>query len=381
MIRPGHYEKSKAISQSDLKLLKTNIQEFYKRCILGEVSDDEKTRKRYFDVGDLTDVMWLQPELKKEFYCMENISLGDKFKLLMDELFKMVIKDCIDHDIPAISISNNVADYIEFTKEAAMAAQYYYNPEKPDKPWSRNLETIQAEVKSLGSKYFQALVDANGKIVVNMQDWNTAVKCIEKINTSNNKKVAEIVKYMTDDNNQDLNAVHIQLFKAKPLFGEWNSIKVKVLPDLYIVNNIEKWIWPLDLKTVKSITMFPSNYRAFKYGKQGAFYSSVIKEQPEYAGYTMRNFGFLVVGSNPDVDDRAEYYEMSAKELHVQLHGMDRADGSRVRGIDDDIEDLEWHIANDEWCRYPENSINDDVFILETLGAPDVAEVQQEEIF
>lgn len=381
MIRPAHYEKSRAISQSDLKLLKTNIQEFYKRCILGEVSDDDKSRKRYFDVGDLTDVMWIQPELKKEFYCMENISLGDKFKLLMDELHKLVLKDAIDNEIVQASISNNVADYLEFVKPAAMAAQYYYNPEKPDKPWSRNLETIQTEVLGTGSKYFQALIDAMGKIVVNMQDWNTAVKCVDKINTSNNKKVAEIVKYVNDFRNPGPDVSSIQVVFAKPLFGNWNGVQVKVLPDLYIINHTEKWIWPLDLKTCKSVVTFPGNYRAFKYGKQGAFYSSVIKEQPEYAGYTMRNFGFVVVGSNPDVDDRAEYYEMSAKELHVQRHGMDRPDGSRVRGIDDDIEDLNWHITNNEWCRYPENSINDDTFILETLGAPDVTEVPEIEIF
>lgn len=377
MIRPDVYEVNKGISQSDLKLLKTNIQEFYKRCILGEGVDNEKDRKRYFDVGDMTDVMLLQPELKGQFYCMENISLGDKFKVLMDELWKAVYKDAYAEDGTKIKdISNDVNDYMNYVLDAAKAALYYYNPEKPDKPWSRNLETIQTEVKGTGSKYFQALADANGKIVVNVQDWNTAAKCLEKIRTSNNKYIAEIVKYLDNAGTDDQANAEIQVLCACPFFGRYMDKNIKGLPDLVIINHKEKWIWPLDLKTSKSLLSFPVSYRSFKYGKQGAFYTLLLQYQPAYEGYTIKNFGFIVVNSNPDVDDRAEYYEMTAKELHVQINGMDRPDGSRVRGLKDDFEDLQWHETNNEWCRYPENAITD-VFALETIGAPDV-EVQAE---
>ena len=198
MIRPEAYEQSSSISQSDLKLMRSNIQEFYKRKIMGVVKtkeEQEADRKSYFDVGDLTDVMLLQPELKSEFFTMPNTTLGEKFKSLMDELFALVIDDLTNQD-QLDTLSPDVVTYVVYVEAAAKKALYYYNPEK-EKPWSRKIETIVEEVITLGKPYFEALVTANGKRVVNVVNWNTAIKCVEKIVKSNNKHVNKIVNLIT----------------------------------------------------------------------------------------------------------------------------------------------------------------------------------------
>lgn len=383
MIRPEQYDKTPYLSQSDLKLMETNIQEFYAQKVLGQAR--EENRKRYFDVGDLIEIMYLQPELKSEFFTMPNIVLGDKFKLLMDELFALALTmhteelEVLENmNLPCTKLCENVNEYMDWVEIAAKKALYYYNPEK-DKPWSRNLETIQNEVKTTGAAYFQALVTANGKRVVNVEDWNTALKCVEKITTSNNSKIVEIVQ--TIEKVRNGNAEGIEVLIGRVLTGEINGVKMKGLLDLGIVNHNTKTVWPLDLKSIRSILMFPGNYRKLKYGRQGALYQSLLVQM--YPGYKVKNFGFIAVGTDAALDDRAEYYEMSEKEIYAQIHGITE-DGKVVfRGIHQALDDYKWHDKHNVWNRYPVNVINDDVFVLETFGNRDVeiVETVEEEIF
>jgi hypothetical protein len=377
MIRPEQYEQSKDISQSDLKLMETNIQEFYKRKILGEMKTEEekrRERKRYFDVGDLTETMYLQPELKSEFYCMENITLGDKFKLLMDNLLAMANESEGEEG----TVSPDVTDYLVFVEQAAKDALYYYNPEKADRPWSRTIETIVNEVKTTGAIYFRANIEAKGKIVVNVQDWNTGAQCLEKITTSNNKQIALIVDYVESARagNED-----IELIIGVPLYGTFQGVRVKVLYDLAIIHKKEKWIWPLDLKTTSNILGWASTYRKLKYGRQGALYSNVIHQN--YPDYTLKNFGFIVVGTDPNKDDRAEYFEMSSKEMHAQTYGVIEDGQVVVRGLTQSFADYQWHMETNIWNRYPVHAANDDVYVLETFGKREIDETppEEEEIF
>lgn len=380
MIRPEAYEQSNSISQSDLKLMRSNIQEFYKRKIMGVVKtkeEQEADRKSYFDVGDLTDVMLLQPELKSEFFTMPNITLGEKFKSLMDELFALVIDDLTNQN-QLDTLSTDVVAYVVYVEAAAKKALYYYNPEK-DKPWSRKIETIVDEVLTLGKPYFEALVTANGKRVVNVVNWNTAIKCVEKIVTSNNKHVNKIVSLIKAHFHDALDE-GIEVFLAHPFYGELDGLKMKVLVDIAIIDHNAKTVRVPDLKTTKSLLSFPTGYKSYGYGRQVVLYSLIVGQN--YPGYKILMPGFIVVGTNPDLDDRAEYFELTEKEFEIQYRGGTYQSGTHTLSIVDDINTYHWHVKNNEWNRYPQHVLNDEMFLLETSGITDVnVQEEPEEIF
>ncbi len=389
MIRPQEYDQSKAISQSDLKLMRSNIQEFYKRkimCIAKTREEEEAERKTYYDVGDLTDVMFLQPELKSQFYTMPNVTLGEKFKLLMDALYEAVTTDLKEmnahnEDIgaPLQELSKDVNDYLHYVESAAKKALYYYNPEK-DKPWSRTLDTITAEVKTTGAVYFEALASAFGKRVVNVVNWNTAVKCVEKIKTSNNRNVNRIVNLIEAKFSGNLDE-HIEVFLAHPFYGLIEGVKLKCLVDIAIIDHSAKTVLVPDLKTTKSILSFPASYKSFGYGKQVVLYSHVVSQN--YPGYKILPAGFIVVGTDPELEDRAEYFELSPKEMEIQYAGGTYQSGTTTVSILDDLKTYQWHVSNNEWNRYPQHANENDAFILETSGIAEVNAVPEEpeEIF
>lgn len=384
MIRPEQYEMSSHISQSDLKLMRSNIQEFYKRKIMAIAKTKEEVeadRKKYFDVGDLTDVMFLQPQFKSEFYCMPNVQLGEKFKLLMDKLYAIVeneVKEINEKATVLETISPDVKKYLHHVEEAAKAALYYYNPEK-DKPWSRNLETISNEVVTAGAPYFEALALAFGKRVVNLQDWTNAARCVEKIENSNNRQVNAIFNLVKDSQLGRLDD-GIEVFLGWAFYGEINGVKVKVLVDIAIVDHNIETIRIVDLKTTKSILQFPGSYKSFGYGKQVVLYSEVVGQN--YKGYKILAPGFVVVGTNPDTDDRAEYFELTEKEYAIQLNGGVYQSGTHTSSITDDLVTYQWHVSKNEWSRYPQHATENDTFLLETSGIAEVlVQPEQEEIF
>ena len=112
------------------------------------------------------------------------------------------------------------------------------------------------------------------------------------------------------------------------------TVKVKIMPDLIVVNHNEKTIRPVDLKTSAMPAYdFPSNFLKYRYDIQASLYTDVLcklirSEAVEYADYTMLPYIFADISR---VDKVPVCYEYDP-HADSQLDGLSftRGDGEKV---------------------------------------------------
>lgn len=325
MIRPPEYEQSLALAQSDLNLFEKNIVAFHKQCILREEGEDRKTDA--LDLGSLIDTILLEPEKKTErYYVMTQIKATGKVKDVVDSVFNTVSVS-LDEDVKFIDLTEDI-------KRCILLHEYQGN-------WK--IETRIEKIKSLGAEYWEQRLEAGNRHIVSLDVWNIAHSIVEEILEDQfSGPTFKMLKGEHDD--------HIVVHKQKALYAEFEGIKLKMLPDFFIEDKMEMIIWPWDLKSAKSHPQFMANYRKYRHGRQGSFYSFGIKEN--FPGYTLRNFSFLTV---PTVSgEHPEVYEMSDSELYANQHGAESDQGYHIEGWQEILRRIQWHITTGLWAHRKE---------------------------
>lgn len=153
-----------------------------------------------------------------------------------------------------------------------------------------NPKRVEAIIDS-SDIYYKMLILSNGRIVVNSEDYNDAIRCIEALKTS------ESTKRFFQKNNPFDNIRRYYQLKFK---GDYNNIEVRCMADLIVVDYEHKTITPVDLKTSsKPEYRFYKSFLDWNYVIQAQLYWYIIKQNldkdPYFKDFKLNNYKFIVV--------------------------------------------------------------------------------------
>jgi hypothetical protein len=332
------YVKNPAISQSDLKLFEENIVRFHKEKILGEIPEEKKGD--HFDLGNLVDTILIAPEMKSMYYVVTDYKAAGKLRDVMDRLFNTCkAKYGEDWLVETASREKKIVTLLEvdeqMMREAITAEEWQNN-------WK--MDTKVAKIKDLGAEYWTQLLEAEGKVMVSLENWTKAHSVADDI-LEDEFIGRELQALKTKPEDENVVPSPFIVHKHAVLFGVFRSTKMKGEVDFFIQDVGTNTIWPWDVKSAKSLAQFKSNYRKFRYGRQGSYYSNLIVQN--FPGYTVKPFQFLVIPT--ESGEYPEKFTMSESELYACADGFESKNGYRIKGWKDLIAEYEWHEMTGKW--------------------------------
>jgi hypothetical protein len=330
------YALDPAISQSDLKLFEENIVRFHQEKILGVQAEEKKGD--HFDLGNLVDTILIAPEMKDMYYVVTDYKAAGKLRDVLDTLFENC-KAMFGPEwlVETASREKKVVTLLEISEEMMKEAI-------TKQEWQNNwkMETKVGKLKDMGAEYWTQLLEAEGKVMVSLENWTKAHNVADEILEDEFiGRELQALKQKDDGVTPSPFVVH----KHAVLFGVYRGTKMKGELDFFIQDVETLTIWPWDVKSAKSLLQFRSNYRKFRYGRQGSYYSNLLKQN--FEGYTIKPFQFLVIPT--ESGEFPEKFTMSESELYAAAEGFESKNGYRIKGWKDLIADYEWHQMTGKW--------------------------------
>lgn len=229
-----------------------------------------------------------------------------------------------DGDIP--QSEKNVLDYIVSTStvktfedipsetivDACNACGYYTR-------WG-----YEARYKRLSAYADYYSIATSGKEIVSKEDWNDA-KDMMSIFRNN----AYLSKLFGTKNTKDTEYIYQSQFVIDYALPSGRTVKIKIMPDLLVINHKEKKIQPVDLKTSSTPAWnFRENFINFRYDIQAKLYSDVLQEviskDDELSKYKVQPYLFTDISR---VDKVPVTYVYDQTDL-LQKNGLSFYNGS-----------------------------------------------------
>lgn len=146
--------------------------------------------------------------------------------------------------------------------------------------------------------YWKDLIKAGDKQILDEVQHSRIVA------TANSFKTHKFTKWLFED------TPGVDKLFQFPLFGRYNDVRMKGLPDLIMVNHAVKKIYVIDFKTMfGSVLNFNRSVRARRYDFQGSYYNELVSQNLselsttidlDVTEYEVSNFAFAVESStNP----------------------------------------------------------------------------------
>jgi hypothetical protein len=333
------YRKNPAFSQSDLKLFEENLTQFHKQKILGE-----KPEKKYtaaMELGDIVDALLTQPDKFDEiFYVYGKAKVSDTIKSICDMVFEK-----IQEMIEAKEISSNQFLINPITAYANLFLHCARNVEIKDTKGNSSIgyqnnykdDTLTTHVMEKAQAYFEEMKQGYGKKMIHVTDHSLAHVLYNLI--KEDEYCYDLLRPLFEPNEE------IEILCQLTLYGEVENHPVKGILDLVVKNNEDMTIKMIDAKVSDSPTQFKSSYKKFKYYRQGALYSELLRQN--YPEYTVLLPVFLV--SFKDLDYKPELYEMGENDYNVATYGGKTHEGFPVKGYIGLLHEIQWHLDNDKW--------------------------------
>lgn len=127
--------------------------------------------------------------------------------------------------------------------------------------------------------YYENL--ASGKTFVSSADYTDAIEMKQAF--EDNEYVSMIFGHTQDASK--IEYLYQMKFVANMLVGK-KKLRVKIMPDLLVVNHEDKTVQPVDLKTSSaSAISFKDNFLKFRYDIEASMYSDVLRVIMDEAGY------------------------------------------------------------------------------------------------
>jgi len=197
-------------------------------------------------------------------------------------------------------------------------------------------------------------VDKENKTILSKDEYDTISKCRELILSNE-----YITKYFIPT------SIHEEVMHQLPIYFTYNlydtearfvnGIECKGLLDGILINHKTKVIQPFDLKTIgKSIYDFRESFTNYGYFRQASFYTYALQssESPIKTlldeGYSLANFIFIVVETNPKSVMPALEFRTTDLDLHCGINGG-KIGNRKYKGIDELIRAYEFHCETDLW--------------------------------
>ena len=146
----------------------------------------------------------------------------------------------------------------------------------------------------------------SGKKVVSKEDWDDAMDMYRAFRNDGYLK-----NLFGTKNTKDVEYIYQSQFLTK--FNiEGETVDVKIMPDLLVVNHKNKTIQPVDLKTsAMPAYSFGENFVKFRYDIQAELYTDVLKqicwENDDYRDYTVLTYLFTDISRTDKVPVTYEY--------------------------------------------------------------------------
>ena len=291
----AYYADTDSESQSRLKNLFKGIANY------NQVEDSNKS---YFIIGSAVDTILTGEEgaFEKAYYVstLESVPT-DSIARVIDTVFS-IVKNKYEEYLLTIPVKWNgeseelletpmpFAEFaLPFTKwepEILSAC----NENSYQKNWKD--ETRVSSILSKEEGYFELLVKAEGKTVVDAGTYNVIKGIVDSLKT--NVRTAHIF-----DRVAFANSVDVDMYLQLPIYFTYRGKRCKALLDIVIVVKDEKGniltVHPIDLKTMSGNTLdFPNSIKARRYDIQGAWYTLALQEYFKVPSDRIRNFCFVV---------------------------------------------------------------------------------------
>lgn len=322
-----YYNNTEYISQSDLKrLLKGPL--FF---VEGETSDLYFEEKKYFTLGKLVDALVTTPGFVNiEFHIstLENVP---------SDLIKSIIQQIYDNYYKP-EIGDDIRSYADNILTCCNDHNYQIN-------WKD-----QTRVNKICEyyEYWQELINSANKIIVDRETYELAISLAEKV------KLGEYTKeYFEYNPNKEI------LYQV-PIYFEYQDVKCKSLLDMIIIDNENKTIQPIDIKTIgDSIFTFQKALKYRRYDIQAAFYTLALEyyiKQNKLEGYEILPFKFIVC-STTNLKEPAAVYTCTENTLFTGRYGknpevifnpvdnIEYVNLNYVKGFEELLEDYKWYMS------------------------------------
>lgn len=327
MSQPEKYRDVRAFSQSSLKLLDFNPQKFYwdeYRWVMGE--SEERKNDPPTDpmiLGTIVDILLTRPnDLEKEFVWLSDPPTG-QLKAFIDSFWK-------------------------FEQQGADAGQSATQAYSEVGIKQSKLETMVTKFQDEGLPYYNSLKKAVGKALVSAEVLLKAKTLVKEM--LEDEFMGSVL--LQEDAMEHLNEwieVHYQL----EIYYFIDNIPVKALLDKVIVDHLKKTVQPLDVKTCGE-NSFMEAFAKRRYDIQGAFYTDALRHWMVKQGledYNILPFQFHVAFTN-ERGIKPQIWQMGTYDYYGGRYGIDRPGLKRVRGYQQMITDLKWHMKENKW-KYP----------------------------
>lgn len=143
-------------------------------------------------------------------------------------------------------------------------------------------------------------------------------------------------------------------------------IPIKVMLDKVIINHKTKKVIPIDFKTTFQAYRFEKSIIDFKYYRQGALYTFVMKEWMNFKGigdYDLQPFSFLALDkTNNDIF----MWYLSKNDLSVASFGGYSKSGYKVKGFIEILSDIAEQTLLNDWS-YPLEVLKNKFFMPTNL--------------
>ena len=311
-----NYYKIKRLSNSFLSLIQNPV--LFKMKLDGQEPPFEN--KDFFRIGSAIDCKLTSPEtFEAEF---QIINANKPYGLL-------------GKFIDALPLNLGPSSPIELYQGAHALAEYKISVDRVVRSLWTNPEA---------QKYYQALHStAEGKTILTLEDYEVVEQCVNSILGN-----PYTVDYFVPKQDEEL------LFQVPVLF-EYRGLEFKALLDGVRINHAEKTITPFDLKSTGfSVFNFGNSFINFGYHRQAALYYYAIQSTDSPVrhlldeGYKQMPFRFVVTETRKNTTAPALVWEVASEDLVAGFSGG-VANGRPVKGIDQLIDDYNWHVANDLW--------------------------------
>lgn len=323
------YYEIRRLSNSMLALLSTP--KVLKEWLDGK--DAPKRNASFFNIGSAVDCLLTTPELWEEEFVVADIQKPGGY-----------MADFVDNLPEGITKLSPKEDY-----------RHAYEMSGYSIPIDRVIKIYHS--KKDAKEYYHFKCGAEGKTVLTEDEYQLVLEKVAKLRESTFTKRFFAPKE------------HEQLLNQVPLLFEYKGFECKGLMDGILIDHESGIIKPYDVKTTgRPVFKFPDSFVKYGYFRQAAFYTLGMKLLPEFAdenpdaqdliksvsnNYKMDLFRFVVADTIKDSPHPAVCFTTSEHDLKCGLKGgVLKKTRSRVKGINNLLDDLRWHQDNDLW-EYP----------------------------
>jgi hypothetical protein len=353
------YRAKFAISQSAIKDWKDMPpQKWYDKWIL---KITKKKTGEALDFGTLLDTLcFSEKEFDKRFLVSEDKKPSEKVTAIVTAILEHINelnanakklnekpaeegKEKVKIPLKVLSLVDNKDIVQKFTVELDHYAS------KPEQGYN--------DVIAKGSDYFELLKKAGKRIIITQKQKELAEKLRDKL--YNDPATAGFFK----PKKGCFVFFQVQIFGEFPIDGldAVESLPIKGMIDIIHVNTKRKEVREVDLKFTNDafkFNHFSGPVRMFDYPMQHSFYDFLIPiwlktfEDGKFADYAVMNPLNVVI----DDDTQTPYvYEYNPADLRIKRVGIEN---TSIIGWEDTLNEIAWHLANNDWSRPKEHIVN-----------------------